>query len=688
MDTKRLIVGMLVAMAIVLGWNIFIQQMAKKHNWDLTGAATEPPAQQIQQPAGGDSLATEPATAAAVGGLRVLSTPAEDGRGTELGSAAWKDPVWAMQVQTLSRGAAIGQVTLNEFPRASDRDAGPYVFQEAQVSARASMATLWVRVNGQQVDLSRAEWRLAESSQRSAEYVIEVGTDRPMLRLHKIFELKPRTEDRQSTPQLGYELLVRHAVENLSGQPIQVELGIAGPTLPPRETERGPDRYVMAGYNDDPTYPSPRIKPEAWGVESLTGDKADFEIQKSEKDWPLIWAGLTSTYFDAIVLPVAEKDTHRTANFVRSVRVKGTNAADAANQSAELTFETQALLIRPDGRTQFDLLTYFGPKLRSVLKSNYYASYPRSYDASLTTTGSCAWCTFQWLVDAMVWLLRAFHWVLRDWGLAIIALVVLVRLLLHPLTRKSTIAMHRMQKLAPEIERIKKKYADDPQEQQRAMVAFYREHGTGQLVGCLPMFIQMPIWIALWSSLQSTFELRLAPFLWGFTWIDDLAKPDALIPFREPINILFLHINGINILPILLALVFWLQMKFQPKAASMTPEQAQQQKMMQWMMPLLFPIMLYSGPAGLNLYILTSTAIGILESKIVRDHIKAREAAGPVPVIIEAPATGATRSRKEQEQRAKKPQGRFASFMERVRKAAEEAQRRQQQQQRKNKGKK
>src|SRR5688500_20014027 len=104
-------------------------------------------------------------------------------------------------------------------------------------------------------------------------------------------------------------------------------------------------------------------------------------------------------------------------------------------------------------------------------------------------------------------------------------------------------------------------------------------------------------------------------FLWGFTWIEDLAKPDHLIEFGRAFDFWFLHISGLNLLPLLMAVVFYLQMKLQPKPVSMTKEQEQQQKIMMWMMPVLFPIMLYSGPSGLNLYILTSTLIGIVESK-------------------------------------------------------------------------
>jgi YidC/Oxa1 family membrane protein insertase len=171
------------------------------------------------------------------------------------------------------------------------------------------------------------------------------------------------------------------------------------------------------------------------------------------------------------------------------------------------------------------------------------------------------------------------------------------------------------------------------------MWEFQKSQGVTPILGCLPMFLQMPIWIALWSSLQSTFELRQAPFLWGLTWIHDLAKPDALITWnaiRLPFGI---HLASLNVLPVLLGVVFYIQQKMTPKPPAMTPEQEQQQKMMQWM-TLLFPLFLYNGPSGLNLYILTSTTIGIIESKIIRKHIKEREEAEKAgQVIIDARPT-------------------------------------------------
>jgi YidC/Oxa1 family membrane protein insertase len=268
----------------------------------------------------------------------------------------------------------------------------------------------------------------------------------------------------------------------------------------------------------------------------------------------------------------------------------------------------------------------------------------------------CGMCTFQWLISFLVMLLTAFHLVLRDWGLAIICLVLLVRLLLHPITKKSQVHMVKMQKMGPEMEKLKKKYADDKDALAKAQMQFYKEQGMTPVLGCLPMFLQMPIWIALWNCLQSTLELRHAPFLYGLTWIKDLSKPDYLIHFAHPIPLIFsMHLAGINILPLLLAVVFYVQSKFQPKPAALTPEQAQQQKMMVVMSTALFPIMLYTGPSGLNLYILTSTAFGIMESKVIRRHIKEREELEKLgPTIIDAPPPGKGGKKSEPEEPKKK----------------------------------
>ena len=231
-----------------------------------------------------------------------------------------------------------------------------------------------------------------------------------------------------------------------------------------------------------------------------------------------------------------------------------------------------------------------------------------------------------WLF-AILWF---FHAIFRDWGVAIICLVVLVRLLLHPLTKAGQVQMMKMQKYGPEIEKLKKKYGDDKEGLNKEMMKFYKEqgYGLGPMLGCAPMFLQTPIWIALWSALQSTFELRQAPFLYGLTWIKDLAKPDNLIHLSHPISVFgYFDIWGLNVLPILMAVATYFNQKyFMPTPMATTPEQMQQQKMTRGM-SLIFPLMFYSLPSGLNIYYVTSMTLGIVESKRIRDHIKEREEA-------------------------------------------------------------
>ena len=112
-----------------------------------------------------------------------------------------------------------------------------------------------------------------------------------------------------------------------------------------------------------------------------------------------------------------------------------------------------------------------------------------------------------WLVDRLVDLLAFFHLILHDWGLAIILLVVIVRSLLHPITKHSQVSMLKMQKMGPELERLKKKYGDDKEGYAKAQMQLYKEMGFTPVLGCLPMFLQMPIWIALYSALQNEYRL-------------------------------------------------------------------------------------------------------------------------------------------------------------------------------------
>ncbi len=137
--------------------------------------------------------------------------------------------------------------------------------------------------------------------------------------------------------------------------------------------------------------------------------------------------------------------------------------------------------------------------------------------------------------------------------------------------------------------------------------------------------VQMPLWIALYSAIYASIELRGAAFL-PF-WITDLSVPDALFRFKTVTLPIFGKLTSFNLLPLMMGVAFYLQQKLMPKpaAATASPQAAQQQKMMMIMMPIMFPLMLYKAPSGLNLYIMASTFAGVIEQFVIRKHIREKE---------------------------------------------------------------
>jgi YidC/Oxa1 family membrane protein insertase len=199
----------------------------------------------------------------------------------------------------------------------------------------------------------------------------------------------------------------------------------------------------------------------------------------------------------------------------------------------------------------------------------------------------------------LLWGLTHFA-IFGSYGIAILILTIIVRVIFWPLTHKSTESMKRMQALQPQMQELKEKYKDNPQRMQQETMLLYRENKVNPMGGCLPMFIQIPVFIALFSVLRSAIELRFSKFL----WIKDLSEPENLFAGAIP------FIGSLNILPILMAVTMMWQQKLTPTAAA-TPEQQQQQKMMQVMMPLMMLFFFYTMPSGLVLYWTTSQVIMI-----------------------------------------------------------------------------
>jgi len=197
--------------------------------------------------------------------------------------------------------------------------------------------------------------------------------------------------------------------------------------------------------------------------------------------------------------------------------------------------------------------------------------------------------------------LRFFRKWTGNWGVAIILLTLLVNLISFPLTKKSFVSMHRMKNVQPHIQKLKDLHKDNPQKLNKEMMELYKKYNVNPFGGCLPMLMQIPIFIALYQGLIKAVQLKGAHFL----WIQDLAKPDAVnLPFSLPL--IGAHMN---ILPVMMVVMMFFQQKIQGAAAAMSPEQASQQKMMLVAMPVFFGFLFYNMPSGLVLYWLTNTIL-------------------------------------------------------------------------------
>ena len=208
----------------------------------------------------------------------------------------------------------------------------------------------------------------------------------------------------------------------------------------------------------------------------------------------------------------------------------------------------------------------------------------------------------QALVDFVVHVLNAIYGVVGNYGVAIIIVTILMRIIVFPLTLKQEKSMKKMRDLQPELDKIKEKYKDSPQEYQQKTAELYRENGVNPLGGCLPLLIQMPIFVALYWAFSGNAIPADAKFLW-FT----LKQPDKLFMMG---NFAF------NLLPILNVGVTYIQQKIMASATS-GQESNQQMQTMLYMMPIMMLFIFYNMPSGVTLYYLVSGALSLVQQYFI-----------------------------------------------------------------------
>jgi YidC/Oxa1 family membrane protein insertase len=301
-------------------------------------------------------------------------------------------------------------------------------------------------------------------------------------------------------------------------------------------------------------------------------------------DWPAQWAAVRNKYFTVAIIPQGQT--------TKGVRYEGRTTKfnkDVIHKSYRLDL---AMPLERDRDFGQEFTVYIGPLDYDKVKG---------LGVGLDGIMNFGWKIIQPISKLVLWTFKFLNSFIPNYGLVIVLFSILVKIVLHPLTKKSYQSMQEMQRIQPEMTRLREKYANEPQKMNMEMMKLYKEHGVNPMGGCLPMLLQMPLLYALFIVFRSTIELRQAPF---FGWIKDLSAPDSIytLPFSIP-----LYGNLVCVLPLVMGATMFIQQAMTMKDPK--------QKAMVYMMPIIMTLAFNSFPSGLNLYYTLFNVWSILQQK-------------------------------------------------------------------------
>lgn len=687
-------------------------------------AATPSDSNAAVNPAGKDAT---PAVATELSGLKV-QVQAGVAAYTKLGSLAAEGP--GAEISFSQQGAGIASLKLaKDFVTVSRAEhvelqrvlfapkldgSGMLLSNVGDTLVPFSVAA--IEINGAVVPLafglSDSFWREVEPGRFEA-FVVN-ATEQRVLRIERRFSLvEGESKIRVSTK-----------LENLTSLPLRTRLYQFGPVDmgheasyddPHSASYGGDNRRVRYGYllsaEKDPTRSFVLSDEYRFARAAALGKRSGglYPVEpltpaEQTVGWPnpvsttenhhLVWAGVTNRYYGVVVHslfdPAAsgasgDKRLNSVERIDRIVVDRG-EAWEKADQPIHpemaLRLTGPVVDIAPKQSSSTEMGVFAGPLSKGALHDDALTKALRLDGLVVfkNLIGPCIYCSYEFLGNAIFGLMHFLHdSIFKDWSLAIVFMVVIVRTVLHPLTRWSQIRMQRfgkqMQGMQPKIAKIQERFKDDKAQLQRETAKLWQEEGVSPLgmLGCLPMILVTPVWLAVYSVIFYAVELRHEPAFYGlfqgitggkWHFMADLASADRAIDFGTSFRIPLLStmlgpISSLNILPLLLGAVFYVHQKYltPPSTTQLTPEQEQQQKIVKWMSVIMFPLFMYNSPSGLALYFITNSTLAIFESKWIRAH---------------AEKHGLLDLDKMREERMKKGKGQSGGgFMARVLEAAE-----------------
>ena len=603
-DQKNTIIAILLSAVLLIGWQYFfgIPQMEKqKQAAELArqqqAAQQTQQTQQTQQQAQPGTPAQTPATAPQTGS-QVPSAPAS---APQVPGVSTREAIINARPKIIIdtprlagsialKGARIDDLSLTQYRETVDPKSPAIVLLAPSGSQHPFYAEFgWVGSAGTPVKLPTADtvWR--------QEGVGALGVDRPVTLVYDngeglVFRRTITVDDK-------YLFIVKDSVTNNSAGPL---------TLFP---------YGLISRHGTPKVEGFYILHE--GLVGVLGDQGLQEIsyhtieEKKNINFKVTnaWFGITDKYWAATLLPEITEPLQ--------VRFSSGLAGPLKTYQTDYLAEPKTIAQGATGETSGRL--FAGAKEVSVVGLNYGFFGDAGYNKQLNLNKFdllIDWGWFYFITKPMFVGIDWFYKFLGNFGLAILAVTVVVKLVFFPLANKSYASMAKMKNIQPQMTALRERYPDDKVKQQQEMMELYKKEKINPIAGCLPIVIQIPVFFALYKVLFITIEMRHAPF---FGWIKDLSAPDpttifnlfGALPFDPSQVPVIGHYLMLGVWPIIMGITMWFQMKLNP-----APPDPTQKMIFDWM-PLIFTFMLASFSAGLVIYWAWNNSLSVLQQSVI-----------------------------------------------------------------------
>ena len=599
LEHKNTILAVVLSLIVVVGWQYFIgyPQMEKQRHEQTLKQEEQAKLKSEQQPGAtpspsGPSVLAPQSTAPLPPGA--AGNPGQPrAKTTEAAVAA--SPHIAIDTPRLNgsidlKGARIDNLSLEQYRETIDPHSPPIVLFSPSGSPDAYYAEFgWVPASGTTQKLPGPDtlWTQDGGGALSADHPVRLTYDNGeglvfhrtiAVDDHYLFTIKDEVQNKSaaSVALFPYGLISRHGTPKVLGYYILHE-GLIG---------------VMGSQGEqEETYK--KIE----GKKSETWDATD------------VWLGFTDKYWAAALLP--DTDAKVNARF------------SAGESEGQKTYQTDYLLdavnVAPGATGTADARLFAGAKEVSVVGINFPLTSLGGYNQALNLNHFdllIDWGWFYFITKPMFIALDFFFHLVGNFGIAILIVTVLVKLLFFPLANKSYASMAKMKAVQPEMTMIRERFADDKMKQQQAMMELYKKQKINPVAGCLPIALQIPVFFSLYKVLFITIEMRHAPF---YGWIHDLSAADptnvftlfGLIPFDPTVLPLFGSFLHLGFWPLIMGISMWVQMKLNPP-----PPDPTQQMIFNWM-PLIFTFMLGSFPAGLVIYWAWNNTLSVAQQSVI-----------------------------------------------------------------------